>query len=1276
MIDKRTFSGAVDRVVGDVKLSNEKDRVFLTRIARRIKQDFADRVFENMPSDLLNVCDEIDSRVTRYRIPERLESLADHARYKALMMLLSSHYDERVHDEVQAFDVAHQREIRRQQTIAEAAALLSAHLRPMKEDLPETFDQHWLKARCADIIQPIEHLLISHETQTESWDELRSMLPDGLKCRFTIDRQQTLPIDTVKMLNEYRDIATKLGPEAVAQLLVSTGRIPSGGFNGAMKIITPYLGRCATEEPDFSDVIHYPDVLLRYQDIRSLLFIKLRNRVYSELQAQQDDMARAGETFDQDDFFDMLMKMERNVERIVAEKLGVDRDTPLEVHRELFEEVLTYFRDEIATMKTPDRMVDVIHSKSGDFPFPSLRQLIAMNETAKHRRLLVGFDMGLGKTETVFAAKEHVGAKHMLFICIPNMETDIAARVRRDVGDPSKSCYKDGEEPDVGIVTSLGRKMNEDELSDILENEVVVIPYSMLTSSIRKRDGSDCAVSDYVIEHCQTSDVPFDFMGIDEVHRARNLDGRQTQAIYDLATKIPGLYDEGHIVSLSGDPTPNKPTDIVPQLRLHDNDVYGRAKSVEQTVRTSDPLIVRNALLKYWLVLDKPMDWERHVERIEYALHPEERAIYDAIFENEEMSTNDKLRLLQLVVLNPSLIARGREIPSALFDRMTEKTDEYLEEYGTVMIAENVAKQGVSREHGKYAGENARILCDRLREHLQAKYGDGVRFHIIDGDTPDTGRNPRRTQAIRDSIESEQRESKAPKTVIFAMSGCLREGKDLSHVHRVIVLEPEYNKPDLAQFVRRFAREGNTDVEVSLLIARDTVHEGKAAHADIKYNITQAMKNGGTFTKNDLALFDAEEIARGQRTGEALSNFVSPLLRFVTSGNEKLQKMIGYGASGKDIEKLERFFAEFGSEFAELYCDRWEKSHGGNNNRFIGGLIRKIEADGMIDARRIADLGCGPLGLEQTIGFAGNRRISSVDMCGNLMEYGIEMMQAKHGIDARPYFCKKGSMHDLKAVDEQHFADGTFDVVNCAAALYWTKLDTRVKSRKKLDVPRVRALSEANRILKTGGVYVITLPPRRCTPDQLKRFTENALPLFGFELLPQFSGQGRSTEADDHGNRFRNITITCRKIADMDPEALVEQLDVGDLKFTRPSRSSSGNVDGTPETGKLRDGFRHTTFSLNDIGFSFGEDPEKDAEQRMKLQALEDAVSLIRKLWRSRGKSFANFARNDYDRLADAGLQMLELDCSGSDMLYLFKHEDVDGQLFDPLDEGKWGSID
>lgn len=1142
-------------------------------------------------SDIFDLCREIDEKLDID--PEIGTAILD-TRKNIQELLTHALFDSKRRSAYG--DTEELRELSRQEDLAKKVAKLVCLVR--KDHKEGGFTQNWIREIDPTLFEELKLLVTDRITRVQKWEEVKVMLPTDLKDAFDITRVMSKEKTLLAHVEPYKELAKKLGPEAIAEFLVSIGAVREQEFSRIIGILSEYLGPVRVPKPSLDDVSSIPEGMLKLPSLKRWLFIRLRNYVYRELLKGGHDSgiatAHKGE----------LERVKARVRKIAETKLSANG---YQEHRELLNAVVAYF-EEALSLKVPDRMVGSLQDKQGDTHFvPSLRQRLAMLEIrgtgvstygmeeedskkSSNRRILIEFFMGRGKTLAAFLGKEFVGAKKMLYCC-PNvgggkLVDEIKARIE-------SKYYKEGKQPTVGVIRA---GMNGAELTAALDCEVVIFPYSMFGSDVDEKR---------IVDEVKSRN--FDYMVVDEIQYARKDYGRNTQVVFELATGIPDLYDKGYIVGLTGNSTPNRPDDIVPQLKLWDKDAFGEVASVRAAVRRSGPVALRNAVSDFVLLVDEPEDWEKYVKTEFVDLYPEEREIYAAILGDENLEPTTKLRMLYLCAMNPTLFAPTADITSAFFDTLAKKVDDAISSHGKVVVAENAFKHGLFRDMNNTSG---RTLVSKLQQHV----GSRAEVCMIDGDTPESERR----RIFEDSKDPDR------KMVIVAMGDIIRVGIDLSHISRCICMNPCWNKPDLAQLVKRFAREGNEDAKVTVLVPRDTVLQGILEHSEEKAVETDIFKHGGALTEDDLALLE-----RGDFTDEVVVArsrvYIGTIIRNSTlTDKQKLHRMFDYMA-GLGEEGLRLFVDQYGEEFAKLYIRVWERGYGGNNGRFVAGLWEILEDGGVIKGNRIADLGCGHLALQNTFAAMGDnkdRTIFNLDLNGYMLEGGRALLRTRDP-KAKPIM-HNGSFTDMQAV----YPDKNFDAINSSMTLYCTNLSNKTKDLHKDE--RVRTLLEFNRVLKDGGVMVLTLPIDSCHENEFDTFVEQLERHFGFEVLRDYTGKAVSTDATkDAVSNFENHVVVCRKVKE--PE--INGLTLSNLKFTRVKDQVKPKGRRRMMVPCIRDedkGFIHTTFRINknDFGFDFGIADKKMEEERFREKVV-GARECFRRLYEKNGKSLMVFTEED-----------------------------------------------
>lgn len=1142
-------------------------------------------------SDVFELCRLVDQRLRLGRLKGPLGEVVERTRVQIQAALIDQHFEEMKRqtygDYRRLYDLEKKKDLAK--CVGELVPVIRAKMpKPVPDDWK--FHQQWLQIELngSGLFERLKAGITDKTTGVQRWEAFYKMLPADLRKYFDVRYSVVRDAELAHIIQEFKPLIEKFGIDAVAQYLISSGKVKMG-YSRFVRILSDYLGKHRVPESDPIDIFDTPEQFLELTEIRLLVFIMYRNRIYRELIKDEYDER----------------PLESYVTRFAAveKSLADEFDLTKPLQKQIYDELIAYWKD-ILSIVPSGRIVSAIERKDGTFAtFPSLRQRVAMKEMQDgnrvnsedeeggnvivrtgHRKLL-GFFMGLGKTGSAFLSKEHVGSKKMLYVCPRSIVRELPAEIAK--------YYKRGDAPTIGQIVA---DMSPEDRAKELDAEVVIVPYSMLR--------------DDIIDLLKT--VPFDFMAVDEVQWARNPDGTYTDAIYRLATEIPDLYDQGHIMLMSGDPTPNGPDDIVPQLRIADREKYGNLNSLASTVRNNDPLVVRNVLLDFYLLLDEPEDWEEeYVEYVDYELYPEEKQLYQAIFENDALDSTQKLNMLSLCIMNPSFFAPEREVRSSLFDKAVETIEDYLSVYDAVVVTENMYKYGVTREHHEHKDPS---FASKLREY----FGDRVDVLIYDGSTSEAER--------QEIIEKTKRKDR--KTIVFAIRSTMNEGtNEFAHIHRAVVLEPTFNKADTAQFVKRFARGSNRDVEVTVLKAPGTIHQGIHEHAEYKYSLTELLKYGGSITENDYALLaniGAGDVSESIRIVNGRLFVGTAIMNYLFSRRRTLS-MIMAALQNRGVDYIQEVFSQFGREIAEIYCENWEASMSGNNARFVVGLLKELEQEGHVTGNQYADVACGPLVLERSFALydpdTAARTVRSIDLNRHMLDFGARISEPKVAPSV-------GSMTDMRKI----FADSKLDVVNCALAFEFTRLDQSFKNPE--NVERVKALLEFSRILKKGGVLVLTMTSRVCTEDQFEMFQEQLEKYFGFEVLRQYSGKAEAVDNNEDAP-FSNYTLVCKKVR---PPNL-DGLDLNNLVFTRPSHMVNGRRK-VVDTGRLNEskGYVHTSFKINATEFGVDRDIQHVKAQEAYYAEATAAEVYLKELYEKHGKNFKNLPQEVKEDLQKRGI--------------------------------------
>lgn len=1172
--------------------------------------------------DLTSFCDHIDEWFPAL--------LKDHPEIKGVVPMIremrcriGNAVIEKIYKEKQAYaePVANQRLANERDLAKEVFSLIPF----IKAEGAEVFvTPEWIHLNHPAVYDRITRYIQDPVTQVLDWGKVRKLLPEALREKCNLVRKLEDPDhEFLGRIRHYRKISEALGPEFLADFLVAQDPSIAKDFEYALKIISRYLGRTTRREfvpDDFKDL---PPVAFSKPDLRKVVFLNLRNYIYRRVAQDDQPIAKPG-------------KLLHQIEKELKSKLDVSQKE----HQKFLEEVIEYF-SHVLSIQVPSRLQEQIKEPDGRvISVPTLRQRIAMHEIKEGGRKLIAFFMGKGKTATSFLAKEYVGAKKMLYIC-PS-----GSGLPKTVASQISKHYKPDNCPTIGIIEP---GMTQEDVDRVKQNEVIIMPYSMLTS--KERD--DGKITDQL---CSITDLKgkaanIDFVAVDEVQWAKNETGRYTEEVRRFVTNIPNLR---HVALLSGDPTPNSPNDILPQLRIKSPHEFGDAvapgpkgaesqsvspsadagnlkmRSLRFWMKQHDPLLLRSMLLDFILKLDPPEDWQQYVISEKVELSPAQRTQYELILNNEDLTAGEKIHQLMLAILNPDLLCPAAP-EDAILDKCVEIVRQDFEKYDSVVIGEDRWKQGLMRPYEEYP--NVPTFVHKLRSRLEKEYGAGkVEVLVIDGETPERDREA--------YLKKARYPEGGKKVVLVAMISIICEGINLSSIHRAILLEPTLRLADTAQFTKRFAREGNTDVKIRKLIVPNTIFQGIEEHALHKFMLCQRLLEGGTLTDDDLAFLEHDDFSGATEFRDGRLVIGTAISNAALNTRQTLSAYYRYLHNKGELE-LSHFIELHGENYAEKFVENWEGTYSANNARFVAGLVGILKKEGLLSGNHYADVACGPLAFENTYGLADeDAKITNFDLNPYILEEGVELLRRrKHDPNYQPtkHVC---GMTKLQA------RDGAFDVVNCASALHY--LHQR-GSKNVYNHERASALVELNRVLRDDGLLLITLPPHVCQDDQFEAFMKE-LSNFGFKVVSKYSGSGRSVD-QENGNEFRNRILVCQKTGPV----RMERVDVKNLAFSRGSvPSGKGGDHKKVDTIHLS---HHTEFVINKAKVSYDvKNGEKEAKENdLRYQKMvQKARGLLLRIYEENGQSLDELSHENQQALREEGITLLRLSGVRGDGKWMF----------------------
>jgi SNF2 family DNA or RNA helicase len=341
--------------------------------------------------------------------------------------------------------------------------------------------------------------------------------------------------------------------------------------------------------------------------------------------------------------------------------------------------------------------------------------------------------------------------------------------------------------------------------------------------------------------------MKFDYVIVDEVHNAKNLDANRAFSVSKITRNVE------YVVLLSGTPIPNRLKDLGMSMHILDPYRFEDPKEFNK-LYSKDPRVLRDMLLAGRMLRvksDEVIQLPRlRTKKIKVNLTPEQREAYIKVFLDSNLNSYNKLAKLRRILIDPSIIFSygKKEVNSGKLHKLDEIVYEKMGKNEKVVIYTNFKWRVTS------------MLAKRYKEY-------GV--CIIDGDVP------ARTRIDEDSEREKVRKEfqTGDKKILVATIGTLCEGVDLTSASTVIFLDPPFTSTARDQSTKRVHRLGQgKPVEVYNLIASDeeidkitfdqetseygTIDEGIYKLVEQKERLIDHVVDGTPLTKEELKLLE------------------------------------------------------------------------------------------------------------------------------------------------------------------------------------------------------------------------------------------------------------------------------------------------------------------------------------------------------------------------------------------------------------------------------------
>ena len=273
--------------------------------------------------------------------------------------------------------------------------------------------------------------------------------------------------------------------------------------------------------------------------------------------------------------------------------------------------------------------------------------------------------------------------------------------------------------------------------------------------------------------------------------------------------------------------------------------------------------------------------------------------------------------------------------------------------------------------------------------------------------------------------------------------------------------------------------------------------------------------SGIILTPDEQVFFDSKRLGNRIPLQSVESRFLRDALNWVRgAGEDKLEDYLKKRTSFREETTQDQLIAE---KFFDNGKDEFHIT--GYNAELVAYLSKNlVEFDS-----RILSLGAGTLLLQRKL----KRGIDNVDLNPQMMNAGW-VLASQYG----------GSKIEGKAssLSEETFVSGSYDLVDSAFALHWSKLETS-DNGNIASSERVKILSQVHRVLKDNGALILTLPEKSLDAEKFETFCIALEEHFGFQIDRGFSGRSFGRSKIGLAKRL-GWCIVARKVANINLDGL------------------------------------------------------------------------------------------------------------------------------------------
>lgn len=747
-------------------------------------------------------------------------------------------------------------------------------------------------------------------------------------------------------------------------------------------------------------------------------------------------------------------------------------------------------------------------------------QLEAINEILNKRRIIVADDMGFGKSAEAIAAK--IGMERLKGVQGPALIV-CPGSVKEHWVNEIKKWYHKKENTNIAMVNST---TYHSDIRSAQNADFVITSYPSLSYF----GDEQSAMNEF-------RKMNFSYGIIDEAHNAKNPDSIRSRAVRGLLHEMP------YVALLSGTPVPNTIIDIYSLLNIVAPEKFPLDNGTKQeifyrffNIFKKDPELIRNELNAH--LIGRKVD-EGYLSKgfpklnssnLEVKLSGDHRETYLRLLDNDSISPGPKLHQLLKASIDPNIV-NPEFLPVNLADKIgSMNSDVY-------SALENKIREITSRKDGKVLifSDLKTGVVGKL-ERMFSQYG----ALTITGDTTsDKVENEEFSE--REKIRKQFQNN--PENKVLIATTVMDEGVDLTAATAVIHLTLPFMPSTYLQRIRRTQRitaevdksEVDSYVIMPMIEGVPVITEGSQKLLNEKQRIIYFLLTD----INKLTRQNLEEIKNGS---PQKSRFISDLIK---SDRKKVYDHL-ISLKGRGSEFISRRYCEdeeTARNIANMYALNWEDTYGGNASRLVKEFVFNLDKEGKAPIK--LDIASGPFSLSRAIGSP----VINVDLNKHMIAAGRKLEE-----DGK---IPKGNIAHVGFAHNIPLESRSVDLANCSLALHMTKV---LPGHGEEFGERERTLREANRVLKSGGNYLLTLPLTKV--EEMAPFY-SALNHLGFEVSP-VSGFYRG----NNPTRFKTYVALAKKVDEpnpkpLDPEMLMFGADKAVLN--RVKSASKARKNGLPK---------------------------------------------------------------------------------------------------------------